>query len=137
MSTICVTLVIYIRHIRIHICKYRDLYTDCNIFYVAAIRIKIYRSNFQLCNQRGILFAHYTFNVNVKYCYILLNTAEDEVDYANTLHAEIRRRNIVYSNICFWCIALVFFCNTVFRRSSGIINELGVGGLVLRVNFFL
>jgi hypothetical protein len=98
MSTICVTLIVNYRRLCIHICKYRDLHTDCNIFHVADIRITIYRSDFQLCNKRGILFAHYTFIVNAKYYYILLYDAEDEVDYANTSDAEIRRRNIVYSN---------------------------------------
>jgi len=78
-----------------------ETYTQTNIFHVADIRIKIYRSYFQLCNQRGILFGHYTFNVNEKYYYIILYIPEDEVDYANTLDAEIRGRNIVYIIICF------------------------------------
>jgi len=101
MSTICVTLVVHLRHICIHIRKYRDLYTVCNIFHVADIRITVYSSEFQLRNQKGIPFAHYTFNVNAKYYYILLHVAEDEVDYATILDAEIRSRNIVYSNIFF------------------------------------
>jgi len=101
MSTICVTLIVYLGRICIHICKYRDLHADCNVFHVADIRTTIYRSDFQLCNERGILFANYTFNVNAKYYYILLYIAEDEVDYANTSDAELQRRNIVYSNICF------------------------------------
>jgi hypothetical protein len=66
MSTIYVNLIAYLRHICMHVYKYRDLNAVYNIFYATDIRITISRSDFQVRNQKGILLAHYTYNVNSK-----------------------------------------------------------------------